>query len=57
MTARYELKTMKTGTDNKRLGKLGCAHAQLQYHMWKIMFNSDNERISSHGHKPSEPPK
>jgi hypothetical protein len=53
--APYELGTMMTGTD-KRLGELGCAHAQLQYHVWK-MFNSDTERISSHGHKPSEPSK
>jgi len=54
LTAKYELGTMKTGTDNKRLGELGCAHTQLQYHVWKITFNSDTERISSHGHKPSE---
>jgi hypothetical protein len=58
LTAKYELRTNKTGTDNKRLGKLCCAHAQLnQYHEWKITPNSDTERISYHGHKPSEPGK
>ena len=27
LTAKYELGTVKTGTDNKRLGELGCEHA------------------------------
>lgn len=56
LTAKYELKTIKTGTDNKRLGELVCEHALLkQYHVWKIMSNSDTKRKYSYGHKPSEP--
>jgi len=39
LTAKYELGTVKTGTDNKRLGELGCEHAQLQY-PWSQTFRT-----------------